>query len=436
MPELEFRSIALAHIDPLIPSHGVPQILQGARELEAALGSPSRTLANYRPQVRPWFTTAVAHNGSIAWTRPYNLLGNRSAITVISAVQGILDANGTTVAVAYSLSYLTHITQLLQTQLGSVGPGGIVLVLNELGLLIAASDRRYDTQLGITTLAQSNDAVLRAVGDVIQPMAISELVAWGGIADKRITLSGGTYHLAAATIPVPGLPLAVAVLTYDGDWTGDLTTSTRNTALASAGILLLSIATMVGVTFWMVRPLLVLTNYMTQFGTICAADAGPASEAGGPGPTDGLTTKERTEALYSRWRSAIDSVLHAPRARQSIRRPSAVEDVPIATLQVSQKQGVPHLPDRSDTCTFRVTEEVGNLCRSFDVMLRQWRDMYDVLEHQKESKRQFIRYVFHEVRVPLNAIVLAADQLDHSAMSPDVQDLVGILQEQSMFVKR
>ena len=430
-PELEFRNITFSSVDPLRPAQNLlPQIRHGdAYGMETALGPPSRTLANYHPQSRPWFTEGVALNGSIGWSQPYNLLGDRSGVTVIATVQGILDATGGVAAVAYSVSYLSHITALLQTQLGSIGARGTAVVFNEHGVLLAASDRRYDIDLGMVVLSQSNDTTLRTIGDVVPPMSSDQLAAWGGVSDERVVLSGASYHLSAARISVPGLPLAVAVLTYDGDWTSDLVASTRSTALVSAGILLLSVAVMVGVTFWMARPLRVLTQHMTQFGSICAITADPHSEVDPADPRTGkLSTLEQVEALYTRWRAAIDPVLHAPRVAHAARRTSAVEDLPATPMQVVLAS---ESMDRSDTCAFRAAREVGDLCRSFDVMLRQWRAMYDVLEHQKESKRQFIRYVFHEVRVPLNAIVLAVDHLDNSAIPPDVQDLVGILQEQS-----
>lgn len=57
------------------------------------------------------------------------------------------------------------------------------------------------------------------------------------------------------------------------------------------------------------------------------------------------------------------------------------------------------------------------------------------------QKRQFIRYIFHEVRVPFNAIVLGFEQLEldlreHASLLPGALETLGIISEQSNVVTR
>ena len=66
---------------------------------------------------------------------------------------------------------------------------------------------------------------------------------------------------------------------------------------------------------------------------------------------------------------------------------------------------------------------------------------YDELEAINHAKRQFIRYIFHEVRVPFNAIVLGIEQMDielreHYAVMPGAVDTLAIISEQSQVVSR
>jgi len=67
---------------------------------------------------------------------------------------------------------------------------------------------------------------------------------------------------------------------------------------------------------------------------------------------------------------------------------------------------------------------------------------YDQLEQINHAKRQFIRYIFHEVRVPFNAIVLGAEQLQLHAASlrgehaQDIRDTSLLITEQATVVAR
>ena len=66
----------------------------------------------------------------------------------------------------------------------------------------------------------------------------------------------------------------------------------------------------------------------------------------------------------------------------------------------------------------------------------------DQLALVNQAKRAFIRYVFHEVRVPFNAIVLGAEQLQHHAaklrgeQANDIREIVTLVSEQATVVAR
>jgi signal transduction histidine kinase/CheY-like chemotaxis protein len=82
------------------------------------------------------------------------------------------------------------------------------------------------------------------------------------------------------------------------------------------------------------------------------------------------------------------------------------------------------------------------LQHTFGSMLESLRTNHQQLQTANESKRRFIRYIFHEVRVPFNAIVLGVEQLREDLYTEplrpveEMQDVVNILNEQSKVVAR
>jgi hypothetical protein len=79
---------------------------------------------------------------------------------------------------------------------------------------------------------------------------------------------------------------------------------------------------------------------------------------------------------------------------------------------------------------------------TFGGMLTGLQSNHQMLQTANESKRRFIRYIFHEVRVPFNAIVLGVEQLREDLYTDplrpveEMQDVVNILNEQSKVVAR
>jgi signal transduction histidine kinase len=56
---------------------------------------------------------------------------------------------------------------------------------------------------------------------------------------------------------------------------------------------------------------------------------------------------------------------------------------------------------------------------------------------RRAAKDQFLRYIFHELRVPLNAVTMAVDELGHQAGDPEATtDLASIAASQLDTVSR
>jgi signal transduction histidine kinase len=55
--------------------------------------------------------------------------------------------------------------------------------------------------------------------------------------------------------------------------------------------------------------------------------------------------------------------------------------------------------------------ELKLMSSTFDAMLTRLIESQEQLEQATNAKQQFLRFVFHEVRVPLNAVTLGIEQL-------------------------
>ena len=99
------------------------------------------------------------------------------------------------------------------------------------------------------------------------------------------------------------------------------------------------------------------------------------------------------------------------------------------------------LIDRSAVCLMR---EVEDMQFTFHSMLHQLTKSTQELEEANDAKRHFVRYIFHEVRVPLNAVMLGLADLRSSCGAPgsvsewtdEQREVLDIVHEQSQVVGR
>lgn len=72
---------------------------------------------------------------------------------------------------------------------------------------------------------------------------------------------------------------------------------------------------------------------------------------------------------------------------------------------------------------------------SFQTLLQALKTSTQKNQHANEALKGFIRYIFHEVRVPLNAVILAIEQLrEHGQLNSNDQEIVDILKDQATVV--
>ena len=76
---------------------------------------------------------------------------------------------------------------------------------------------------------------------------------------------------------------------------------------------------------------------------------------------------------------------------------------------------------------------------SFTSVLQALTSSQQQYENANSAKQHFIRYIFHELRVPFNALILGIQQLkyDHDRIAqvmPDVADAIDLMEDQGMCV--
>ena len=311
-----------------------------------------------------------------------------------------------------------------------------------------------------------------------------------------ITFQGSAYHLQATRLNTTGLDWIIVVVTKDTDFDGDLNAHEIEVGLLSMMVLILAILVMVVVTQCLNRPLTLVVRYMSAVAKMGrkrhAADKGQQPLGGSGDAPNAPPTLSRSaeqlrqlEAIYAQWRAAValsfdDEELEISRSRDSRSAArshlSTDRHAPAAALggnngddggegtfggkgdsaddPTSDSRGAAPSPaprksawwtrliDKSAVCLMR---EVEDMQLTFHSMLYQLTRMTAEVESTNEAKRHFVRYIFHEVRVPLNAVMLGLADLRSSCGSAssgpvewteEQRDVLDIVHEQSQVVGR
>ena len=230
---------------------------------------------------------------------------------------------------------------------------------------------------------------------------------------KGIHFGGASWVMQAKlTSDSSGLAWVIVIVMKDADFEGDLKQSISNTLLLSAGVCLIAILISALVAWRLTKPLQQFVLVMQRTVRILCMEQG----------------KEQL-ALFSEL--CIDRSVIARLPEQDDERVFTASNTTMAT---KAQHDTPTLLDRCG----RSLMEVDLMFHAFGCMLLKL-TYYNELESINRSMRRFIRYIFHEVRVPFNALVLGLTQLTQE-LAPQLQhpsivaDNLQILGEQSEIV--
>ena len=237
------------------------------------------------------------------------------------------------------------------------------------------------------------------------------------VRDMPLQISGSSYHLQARSLCSLHLDWIIVVLTYDNDYTHSITQGNEQTGIIVAVVVVGSVLFGALLALAVHRPLHRVIRAMNELSskdllTFEATSVHDNQSGDGAG----------AETCRAKWLAQF--------------------------IRFSQKL--------CSSCGRRAPTlwEVRLLQESFISMLVALKQSSDENEAANDAKKCFFRYIFHEVRVPLNSVVLSTQQLHHmlstrsvphpstSSLSTlmvdeqEVRELVEVLSEQSQVMVR
>ena len=378
-------------------------------QTSADLGDTNYSLYPYHPELSAQFLAGAAAQGNYAWSSifPLSVRGDYSAV---SATKATLTSDGQVGYVCYSSIYLNRLGDLLQALKPVYGEQGLSVVLDaRSGQLLAVSDDSLSQLVGEVLYDDSSDPLLSLLASVLiaKGLLVSSLyptvvfpnassfpadfiqestkfTSFPAFSAVPVSLYGDAYHVQATVLSSTGQTWVVVIVSKDSDFDGDVERQQLLVGLISMAVLVASIVAMLLFTRCLTRPLRRMVTYMTEVTDVDASLA-PVQQV--------QTTVPRSEQLNDillRWRTM--------KSRENEQHRCGGFGI-CPRSSVSRLNGPP------------LITELAELHCSFESMLNQLVLTAKQAEEAVDAKRQFIRYVFHEVRVPLNAITLGLAQL-------------------------
>ena len=429
--------------------------------------------------------------------------------SVIAAAKAYVNPAGGVGFVCFASIFLSRMGDLLRSLSIAYGPSGLALVLDVNGIPLACSDNALMLYTATAPTQPifffTDEPRLRAISAPLLSNGLYPALtnatsptsdfAFGGVFYQNdpafdavpISISGSDYHLQATRLNTTGLDWVIVVVTKDTDFDGNIHSHEIVVGLLSMMVLILAIIVMVAVTQCLNRPLTLVVRYMSQVARMgrlrLPREPGERGKEEEPNAPPALSRSaehlKQLKEIYAQWRAAValsfdDDELEISRSRSS-RSTAAMagRGVPFSSKggaadgsgSDDSDASVPggagasgdgesaassplkaawwsRLIDKSAICLMR---EVEDMQLTFHSMLYQLTKMTAEVESTAAAKRHFVAYVFHEVRVPLNAVMLGIADLRSSCGSSSAQavlwteeqrDVLDIVHEQSQVVGR
>jgi signal transduction histidine kinase len=445
------------HLSSCAPDSLIPDVLpsDNATAVARYLGPPISIIPQVVPTSFPQWVAGVnaAARGSIGgWTEPFPIPGlpGSDGFVALSAVSIQTDAwNDQLSMIAFAVVSMEVLHQHLRTL--DIGAHGQAYVVRSDGHIIASSDASLQSM--ITEVSAPYDIDMATSSDEWVQRLVPFLQAWnlitptcnnnasslsynGNMFSQSLTVSRTSYHIQAQMLnPTTNLALTLVLITRDDDYEGEIAANIVTTVWLTIVVCVGAIIASLVVTRWLTRPLLGIVSSMNEVVTVMDME-------------HGLKRKIAFLKLYNDWTMTSEATQGSSTPTIGLR--SIVSREPPAHKPNSL--AATHASERPRKCAQCIggnsMREVRLMHRAFESVLYSL-SRYDELDAINRAKQQFIRFIFHEVRVPFNAIVLGIDQLceqqsEPHGLSPPLQrtlapnaiDTIDILREQCQFVTR
>ena len=407
------RPIRPAAAPSSAPFSLTPEIGNSDRPADIAryLGQPmaART-PNSNVLARPFYVAALdqhSQNLTGGWSNVYsssNLYINGSFFLAIAAINAHPAADGDLGYASFSVTNLDNLNQLLQEL--PLGPNGFAMFVRTSGRVVSSSvprinqairSSRRDTELDLD-IFDSDDPWLRIVTRVllgwelitrerITPRNSSSVIPFrSDVYETSVSFDGANHHIQAAMLnnATSGLPLISVIVTKDSDFQGNVDENIVNTVAFSC-----TVAVVASLVSWLVtrcisRPMMSVVQFMERACRVIEMER---------------SARQRKELarLCEEWASASGTVL-----------PPLMPSSDFVGVVIKED---PRTKERFFCCGQCCDRELGcTSCGGFGRSLREAQSMqkafssllyslasYDELEAINHAKRQFIRYIFHEV---------------------------------------
>jgi signal transduction histidine kinase len=342
---------------------------------------------------------------------------------------------------------------------------------------------------GFLNLAETQPVSNQTLGIEAPPANVGKLM------DVSIHIDGHSYHLQASPATSIGLTWITCVLTLDSDFNNGISGTIVTTAIASAAVLVaVLLLTLLLSHYCLILPVRKVASAMQTISLVVAeAEAqieedgrgagkirladhgrqqkqhgGKSSAGGGADRASSNTGAARQQkyhlllaTIYEQWLTSIGRFRLTNDNSDQPNQASSANNTHSSVVSSGSSAGVPQstspvlLPlvpasalAPSGSLSWAVHSvldhlhlgEVVAMQYSFSHMLISLQKCYRNLADASEKKKHFIRYIFHEVRVPFNAVVLGIDELkelipSNLAAGP-IGQVISMLAEQTDVVKR
>ena len=329
-----------------------------------------------------------------------------------------------------------------------VGSSGVAFVFNSRGMFIISTEDTYTdpdsyrpTPLALQVLEMLHGCgLVTSRVDAAHANVTSALPTSGLNGCTRSFQWRSEKHLFQASrldTASTGLAWSIAVVTHDFNFfDAPFANYVIRVAVTAGGAVLVAIGLVILVTRHLSKPISQIVVSMDQLIDTLAI-------------SDSAERKRQLELLHAQWnRTTVDSKKTNDSNSAPTTVPSSGEttliaagDNPPSTSSAILLKGYPSsdstkpIPSHPRHTHHFTTHEVDMMERTYSSMLRTICS-FDTLQAVNDAKKRFIRYIFHEVRVPFNAMVLGIEQLksdvaSHHHILPEANETLKILADQS-----
>jgi hypothetical protein len=368
--------------------------------------------------------------------------------TALYLSRALLNELGEERAVCYCGLTINHLDKLLENI--DIGEHGVAILFDRHNGLVLANSSQSSTIAQRINLFTSNDSTLKVIANTLHRYKLfqrfsseSSFVTQINETSESIPIKlyNKSYHLNTLDIHVDGLYWTLLVITRDDDYLFPVQQANLFTSIWSSIVLLIVVVIGGIFTHCTTSSLIELSTFVRQAG-------------------DTLTIEETEKKLilFHQLLEHWNRQMHEHLDGDEIKGYEQLEAEEKAKTKVEEVKNQPMKPDSNivsaihwivnklsehlnllffNRTQYSLFEEINILQQSIGNMFESLNHSYKQVQQANEAKQNFIRYIFHEVRVPLNALMLGISHIQSSQhLDPDMMNIVEILQEQTAVVTR